>query len=220
MSEAQPIHEAVPHEAFEATPVDRARLEALAEELGPPAPSEAQLIDWMADVQLAVLSSLGDVMGDALPWDVLLKGGFWVLLGATLLALTGTAGWVLWRWWRRRSTQELGVFIEDVPPAAMPVDPWEQLARLRAAGDATGALTALWIALAQTLSRLGLGELRPDASHREFVASVVAQRPDWGGLPDLRRLARRVERLHFAGDPVTLDDIDALMPAARQVASS
>jgi len=220
VSEERTVSEVVPPGVFEATPVDRTHLEALAEELGPIAAPQAQIADWGADVQLSLLDALGAFMGDALPWETLLQGGFWTLLAATLVGLTATAGWALWRWWTRTRVRDTSVVIEDRPPPASTLDPWERLAQLRAAGDATGALSALWLALAQTLSRLGLGELRGDATHREFVATVRAQRPDWGGLPALRHLARRVERLHFAGDPITLDDVDALVPAARELVAS
>lgn len=197
--------------------VDRALLAELAAEVEPVRHEEAALTAWAADLQEAVLDLLAGSIGGVLPWESLLEGAFWVLLAVVGLGLAATLALGLRAWLGRGGAGRAAAQVELLAQGGDGVgeDPWARLARLKAAGEARGALTALWEALATELTARGLGAHQQDATHREFVRSLPA---DWPGLAELRALARRVERLQFTEEPVSIEVVEELEPRARSLA--
>lgn len=202
---------------IEGAEVDRALLEELAHEVEPVRTERAELTAWAADLQEAVLELLAGFMGGVLPWEAFLEGSFWVLLGIVGLVLLATLALGLRAWLGRgaRARQDRLVHLVEARGDGLGEDPWARLARLKAAGEARAALTALWEAVATELTARGLGAHQQDATHREFVRSV---RRDWPGLEGLVALAQRVERLQFSGEPVSIEVVEELEPTARALA--
>ncbi len=135
------------------------------------------------------------------------------------LALVVAAGvYALWRayeaWARSRRPPEpaaVAVVALEAPP-----DPTSALEAALAAGDARGALAALWAELALGLGQGGVARATgQDRTHQELVRLVRAARPGWDRLGELRDLARILDRLCYGAVAPTVDDVRPLVPRAR-----
>jgi hypothetical protein len=167
------------------------------------------LARWGLDALETFLDRLfGDVGGD-------LPGGervLWVavaLLSALLVVTLGLFGRQLWH--ARRAAAAQAVALAPPEPAS-PEDRRRRLDALLDAGRAREALAELWPWVATRLTARGLGEWEPDRTPREFVATVPAA---WPGGRALRSLGRDVERLAWAGDTPSVDEVRGLVVAAE-----
>ncbi len=180
---------------------------------------EPELSDWIADLQAALLDAMGGLLGDAAPWEELLSVGFWLLLAVVGLTLAVLLGRAVRAHFLSSAEEDATRTVELVARRGVGVgeDPWARFARCHEAGDAKAALTALWDAVVDELSGVGLGTQRRELSHRGFVRSVAQAEPAWVGLRELRALAQEIERLQFDGAVVTMKIVDGLEPRARDL---
>lgn len=98
-----------------------------------------------------------------------------------------------------------------------PPVPAEALEAALAAGDAVGALRALWAEAGRAAAARGGARFERDTTVRELVAAVEAV--GWERAPQVRELGRAVERHLYAGEPPTLDAVRRLVPLARAIAA-
>ncbi len=104
-----------------------------------------------------------------------------------------------------------------VEPRSGPVDLRGRLDELMRARRHAEALTVLWTYVAERLSGRGLGSYAPEMTNREFVVSVGRSSPEWERTRDLDRFTRRLDRLLYAGTPLTPSEMDGLVRTADEL---
>ncbi len=170
------------------------------------------LLDWAREGFFALLGEVPQLgwVAEALLW-VLLIG-----TPALLLLL----GWPLLRetFQRKRRSQPRpdSVPVRQVELEAA-FDPGHALAAALSAGDARGALRALWAGLAIRLSELGRGSWGSELTNQEFVDSAKEQAPDWEELPALRELATTCDRLLYQARVPDLAEVLPVVERARGI---
>jgi hypothetical protein len=177
---------------------------------------QARLQDWASMVADRVLEWFQDQLGTLeLPpgtGETLL----WVLgllLVVALLVLVSPLARRVAGLLRPRQQGELAF----QAPVSEPTPPGDRYQACLEAGDARGALGALWERLAQQLAEREIGHFGPEVTHREFVASVRRTAPGFAGMPPLRQLTRATDWLLYGGEVFDVGQVQALEPLAEAV---
>jgi len=172
----------------------------------------ASLAAWAAD-------AIGDLLGGLPYGDVVVEGLFWGVV-AVVVGLALVLAWpVIRRLWRPRRAEAVGDGTVAVagPFGGTPPDPEEILARCLDAGDARGAMVALWAGVVAALEARGWVHPVPGSTRREVVREVTVLAPSFPGRAPLQRLALLLDFYGFGADPPDVEQVRAVVPLARQV---
>lgn len=196
---------------------DRERLARILEDEGlTTAEGNGGVTRWLGDV---VDRALDDALGVSMP---ALAGSAPWIAGVVLVVAAVVVGVVLVRLVgvvragrRAGRAGPTDVTVAIAGPAAPPSR--GDIERHLAAGDAAGALRALWRWVAAHVEAHGYARPAPDRTNRELLAEVRRAAPAWERLPALARLTNAVDGLLYAGDRLDADAVRALLPLADEV---
>ena len=195
---------------------DPARLDALLDAEGLSTSTAAPSpLSWAGDVVERAGTELFD---HAMPSFETGAGVAVVVLGVAGALAVLLFGTLAWRLYRRRAPSAAAAAPGTAALAARPAPPSlaEVDARL-AAGDAPGALHALWRWVAAGVEARGYAHPSPDRTNRELLAEVRRAAPGWERLPPFVQLTDAVDAHLYGGVPLDPAAVRALVPLARQV---
>jgi hypothetical protein len=179
-----------PAAALEHAAADRALMDRVLREVGarPEAPDPA-VLEYLRNLARWVLERMGNALDLAFKTVAVDRVAQW-LAAITLLAALGAVLWLLVR--RRHRPAETRPEIAAAAAAEPPHSPWDEsrwkteLERLLAAGDARGALAALWWWMARALAA---ERAQPTWTSQELIRHA--------GRGDLAPMAVAVDRLAY-----------------------
>ncbi|GAB4373440.1 MAG: hypothetical protein Kow0062_10500 [Acidobacteriota bacterium] len=197
-------------------PARRALLERIVAEEGIETAVPAPVSAWAGDVMRRVLHRMFAPATRALGLlGPAAKVILWGLVIVGIAAVLALIGYAVERRLARPRAPAPEVELVDEPE---PEDPRAEIERALADGRATDALRWLWRLVARRLAERGLPGSDTSRTNRELVRLARARWPDWSAVEALDELARRSDRLLYAGEGADPAEVRRLVARAEALA--